>query len=75
VPAGFEIVLSAGRAVDPLGSPDTARRSLERLRAAGATTAGVSVSARDADHYCDQLGALRELALAAGAALEEEAAP
>ena len=74
-PTGFEVVLSTGRAVDPLGSPGVARRSLDGLRDAGATTAGVSVAARGADHFCDQLGALRDLALAAGAVLDEEATP
>jgi probable F420-dependent oxidoreductase len=72
LPAGFAVVLSAGR-LDPGGDPDGTRRRLELMRDAGATVAGVTVAARDADHFCDQLGALRESALAVGAALDAEA--
>lgn len=74
VPDGFEIVLSTGRALDPLSDADDTRRSLERLRAAGATTTGVSLAATGPGHYCDQLAALRELAVGIGAQLDEEAA-
>ncbi|TQF74548.1 LLM class F420-dependent oxidoreductase [Rhodococcus spelaei] len=62
VPAGMEIVLSAGRALDPAGSPDAALRALTRLRDAGATVASVTVDATSSTHYCDQLAALEQLA-------------
>ncbi|ACY99061.1 MULTISPECIES: LLM class F420-dependent oxidoreductase [Thermomonospora] len=65
-PEGFEVVLSPGRPLDPLGSPEAARTALERLRKAGATIAGVRLTATSADHYCDQLAALRELGQSQG---------
>ena len=40
---------------------DTAQR-LTALRDVGATVVTVTVSAESADHYCDQLAALRDLA-------------
>jgi probable F420-dependent oxidoreductase len=62
LPAGFEVVLPTGRAIDPLGDADDARDRLQRLRAAGATAVTCTVAADSADHYCRQLVALRELA-------------
>lgn len=61
-PEGMEIVLAAGRHLDPLGVPDASVRALTRLRDAGATVAGVTLAATGFDHYCDQLAALRQLA-------------
>ncbi len=61
LPEGFEVVLPAGRPVDPLGAPVDTGRALRRTREAGATIAGVSIAANSADHYCEQLAALREL--------------
>jgi probable F420-dependent oxidoreductase len=58
---GFEVVLTPAHPLDPLGSPDRARTALERLREAGATAVGVRLAATSADHYCDQLAALRDL--------------
>ncbi|TFV64315.1 LLM class F420-dependent oxidoreductase [Geodermatophilus sp. DF01-2] len=62
VPAGFEVVLSAGRSLDPIGNPDRTREALARPRAAGATTVNVALAADSADHYCAQLEALAQLA-------------
>lgn len=62
LPAGFEVVLGAGRPVDPLGDPDRTRRALDRTVAAGATVVNVHVAATSADHYVDQLAALADLA-------------
>lgn len=67
VPEGLDIVLAPGRALDPIGHGDAARRALERLQAAGATIAGPSISATSAAHYCEQLEALKALALEVGA--------
>lgn len=64
LPDGFEVVLGAGRPLDPLGEPDRTRRAVERTRAAGATVVNVHIAATSADHYVDQLAAL--------AALEED---
>ncbi len=61
-PAGFEIVLSTGRAVDPIGDPDGAQRRLLALGEAGATVVTCTVAAESAGHYGEQLAALREIA-------------
>ncbi|MGW0041423.1 LLM class F420-dependent oxidoreductase [Rhodococcus sp. NPDC003348] len=61
-PEGMEIVLAAGRPLDPAGAPEGAARALTRLRDAGATIAGVTIDATGVDHYCDQLATLAELA-------------
>lgn len=62
VPAGFEVVLSTGRAIDPGGDPDGARRALSALAASGATVATCVVAAESAEHYCEQLAVLKEIA-------------
>ncbi|MEZ0365523.1 LLM class F420-dependent oxidoreductase [Mycobacterium sp. pUA109] len=66
LPAGFEVVLSTGRAIDPIGDPSGSSDRLRRLQAAGATAITGVVGADSADHYCDQLAALRELAADVG---------
>ncbi len=62
VPDGFDVVLSAGRALDPLGNPDRVRHALDRPRETGATTVNVALAADSVGHYCEQLHALAELA-------------
>jgi probable F420-dependent oxidoreductase len=62
LPPGFDVVLSAGRPLDPLGDPAAARRALERAQAAGATTVNTALAADSAAHYCEQLHALADLA-------------
>ncbi|MCR6031220.1 TIGR03619 family F420-dependent LLM class oxidoreductase [Nocardioides sp. zg-579] len=62
LPDGFEVVLGAGRPVDPLGEPDRTVEALERTIAAGATVVNVHVAATTADHYVEQLAALASLA-------------
>lgn len=64
LPAGFEVVLGAGRPVDPISEPERTRRAVQRARDAGATVVNVQVAATSAGHYVEQLEAL--------AALEEE---
>jgi len=61
VPAGFETVLPAGP-LDPIADPRRTTQRLTALRYVGATAVTVTVSAESADHYCDQLAALRDLA-------------
>jgi probable F420-dependent oxidoreductase len=61
LPAGFETVLSAGP-LDPITDPRRTTRRLTTLRDVGATAVTVTVSAESADHYCEQLAALRDLA-------------
>jgi hypothetical protein len=50
------------RAVDPDGDPANARRALRGLADAGATAITCSVRAGSAEHYCEQLKWLREIA-------------
>jgi probable F420-dependent oxidoreductase len=64
-PDGFEVVLSAGRPLDPLGHRDDVATVLDRLAGAGATIIGAHVWAGSVEHYCEQLHALKELADAA----------
>ena len=61
LPGGFEVVLSAGAPLDPIGNPDTVRRALERRRDAGTTIVSATLASTGAGHYCEQLGALRQL--------------
>lgn len=62
LPAGFEVVLPTGHAVDPIGDPAATGRRLRRLHAAGATAVTCSVRAESARHYCEQLAVLRTIA-------------
>jgi probable F420-dependent oxidoreductase len=57
----LEIVLSAGRPIDPLGDPQGAADSLRKLFAAGATKASVRIRATSARHHVEQLERLPEL--------------
>lgn len=61
LPADFDVVLSPGAALDPLGDADTVRQRLTRLRDAGATIANCSVQADSAEHFCDQLAELHAI--------------
>ncbi|CAJ1506996.1 TIGR03619 family F420-dependent LLM class oxidoreductase [[Mycobacterium] burgundiense] len=62
LPPGFEVLLSTGTALDPAGDADRTRRRLATLRAAGATAVTCVITARNAEHYCEQLATLREVA-------------
>lgn len=64
--SAFDVVLSPDRTLDPLGDPAATARALEAVARAGTTITGVSITARDASHYCDQLAELRELAAGEG---------
>lgn len=63
---GFEVVLPAGRPLDPSGDPETARTRMDGVRDAGATIVSVQLRARSVEHYCEQLEALAELNPAGG---------
>lgn len=69
-PAGFDVVLSTGRPVDPLGDRSGTRRRLTELRAVGATAITCTVAAESPDHYCEQLSALRDIADRIGGAAD-----
>lgn len=61
-PAGFEVVLPTGRAIDPMADPDGTERRLVRLGDAGATAVTCTVAAGSPEHYGEQLAALRDIA-------------
>lgn len=61
LPAGFEVVLGAGRPLDPGGDAGTAEKVLTRLREVGATVVGAALSAESCTHYCEQLEALAQI--------------
>ena len=58
LPEGFDVVLPAGRPLDPLGNVVAVRERLERVSGAGATIVSVSIKAASVTEYCDQLEAL-----------------
>ena len=58
VPAGFEVVLPAGRPLDALDDAAAVRSRLDRLHEAGATIVSANIRASNVDHYCEQLEAL-----------------
>lgn len=60
--AGFDVVLPAGRPLDPAGDPNGVRGRLERVADAGATIISASIAAESAAHYCEQLAALADFA-------------
>lgn len=62
LPDGFEVVLSAGRPLNPSGDPDGASEALRKVSAAGATLVSVSLTAGSASHYVEQLEALAVIA-------------
>ncbi|MGW6205080.1 TIGR03619 family F420-dependent LLM class oxidoreductase [Streptomyces sp. NPDC055089] len=62
LPDGFEVVLSAGRPLDPSGDPDGASEALRKVSAAGATLVSASLTAGSARHYAEQLEALAAIA-------------
>jgi len=61
-PDGFEVVLSTGHAVDPIGDPAGTRTRLAGLADAGATVASCTIAATSASHYRDQVARLSEIA-------------
>lgn len=67
LPPDFEVVLPTGHALDPIGDAADTRRRLRRLRDAGASAVTCTVAADSADHYCEQLAVLRDIADEQGA--------
>jgi probable F420-dependent oxidoreductase len=63
---GFDVILTAGVALDPAAEPARTAHALNRLRDAGATIANASIAARSASHYCEQLEELHRVARAEG---------
>lgn len=63
LPPGFEVVLGAGRPLDPVGEPDRAARSVARTLAVGATIVSVHLAAESCAHYVEQMEALMALTI------------
>ena len=57
----FELVLQNEHPFDPGAEPERVREASERLRDAGATILNVRVAHHSAEHYLEQLAAMREL--------------
>jgi hypothetical protein len=60
--AGFELVLRPENALDPSTEPAAARRTLDDLRAAGATIVNIRLVSESRDQWIDQLARLMGLA-------------
>ena len=71
LPRGFEVVLSAGRNLDPAGAPGDVERALRRVEKAGATITNVGLAATSAEHYVAQIEELRTLGDRLGLTFEE----
>jgi len=61
LPRGFEVVLMAAKALDPVGDPESTAQTLRAMAAAGTTTLSAAFAARSFEHYLEQLHALAEL--------------
>ena len=58
----FDVVLPAGRPLDPANDPAGVRERLERVADAGASIISASITATSVDDYCEQLATLADLA-------------
>ena len=58
LPDHFDVVLTAGRPLDPGGDPGDSEKRLRRVSDAGATVVTAHIRADSATHYCEQLEAL-----------------
>jgi probable F420-dependent oxidoreductase len=61
LPEDFEIVMPAGRPLDPVGEPEATREILAELTAGGTTTLSARFVHRSLAHYLEQIHALAEL--------------
>jgi probable F420-dependent oxidoreductase len=61
VPTGFEVVLPADKPLDPVGKPEATKETLEKMAAAGTTTAFAYFIHDSLEHYLEQIYALAEL--------------
>jgi len=62
LPAGFEAVLAADRALDPMADRPRVEDTVGELAAAGATILSARIFARSLDHYLEQLESLASVA-------------
>jgi alkanesulfonate monooxygenase SsuD/methylene tetrahydromethanopterin reductase-like flavin-dependent oxidoreductase (luciferase family) len=61
VPDGFEVVLPADQALDPVGEPALTAETLRTMAAAGATILSARFIHHSLEHYLEQIHALAEL--------------
>ena len=61
IPPGFEVVLPADRALDPVGTPEATVETLAAMEAAGTTTVSARFVHHSFEHYLEQVHALAEL--------------
>jgi alkanesulfonate monooxygenase SsuD/methylene tetrahydromethanopterin reductase-like flavin-dependent oxidoreductase (luciferase family) len=61
LPAGFEVVLPADQALDPVGEPALTAETLRTMAAAGATILSARFIHQSLEHYLVQIHALAEL--------------
>lgn len=61
--APLEVIIQATPPLDPLGAPGDTRARVGRLREAGITGLALRFVHHSVDHYCDQLGAMQQLAV------------
>ena len=61
LPAGFEVVLPADHALDPVGEPALTEETLRTMAAAGTTILSARFIHRSLGHYLEQIHALAEL--------------
>ncbi|BBY43532.1 LLM class F420-dependent oxidoreductase [Mycolicibacterium celeriflavum] len=61
VPSGFEVVLPADHPLDPVGEPDSTRKALRAMAAAGTTVVSARFVHHSVEHYLEQIHALAEL--------------
>jgi probable F420-dependent oxidoreductase len=61
LPDGFEVVLPAEQALDPVGEPALTADTLQAMAAAGTTTVQARFVHRSLEHYLEQVHALAEL--------------
>jgi probable F420-dependent oxidoreductase len=61
LPAGFEVVLPADQALDPVGEPALTEEALHTMAAAGTTILSARFIHHSLEHYLEQIHALAEL--------------
>jgi probable F420-dependent oxidoreductase len=61
LPPGFEVVMPADHALDPIGKPEATKEALRALAAGGTTTLSARFVHHSLAHYLEQIHALTEL--------------
>lgn len=61
IPEDFDVVLSPGRPLDPIGDREGTKQSLRQVLGAGVAVVSVTVTVESAERYSEQLEALNKL--------------